>query len=135
MRSFIILSDVSNLTCKYGWNCATTPCSIAGGLPFKSLVSVEERVSVEEAPLRSASLRSGKEGKHPQMLLVLGWRSLILLELRIYKPRFRRHHVSFWVAISHSGVLFMGNKNIIEFPHILNTCVWNKILKAQWGVL
>ena len=29
----------------------------------------------------------------------------------------------------------MGNKNIIEFPHIINTCVSNKILKVLWGVL
>ena len=41
-------------------------------LPLKALVSVEEAVSVEDALLRSASLRSGGEDEHPQMLLVLG---------------------------------------------------------------
>ena len=40
-------------------------------LPLRALVSVEEPVSVEDAPLRYASLRSGGEVKHLQMLLVL----------------------------------------------------------------
>ena len=29
----------------------------------------------------------------------------------------------------------MGNKNITEFPHILNTCVSTDFNKALWGVL
>ena len=42
-------------------------------LPLEPLVSVEELVSVEDALLRSASLRYREEDKHPQMLLVLGF--------------------------------------------------------------
>ena len=41
-------------------------------LPVRELVSVEEQVSVEDTPLRYASLPYGGEDKRPQMLLVLG---------------------------------------------------------------
>ena len=40
--------------------------------PLKALVSVEEPVSVESAPLRYALHRSGGKAKHSQKLLVFG---------------------------------------------------------------
>ena len=39
---------------------------------LKALVSGEEVASVEDVPLRYASLRSEGQDKHPQMRLVLG---------------------------------------------------------------
>ena len=41
-------------------------------LPLKALVSVEEPVIVEDAPLRYVSLSSAGDAKHPQMVLGLG---------------------------------------------------------------
>ena len=41
-------------------------------LPLKTLVSVEEPVSLEDAVIRHASLRFGGKDKHPPMFLVLG---------------------------------------------------------------
>ena len=64
-------------------------------LPLKAMGSVEEPVGVEDALLRYALLRSGGKDKHPQMLLVLGWWSLILFELSMYKLTIRCHQVSF----------------------------------------
>ena len=72
--------------------------------PVRELVSVEERVSAEDTPFRYASLRYRGEDKHPQMLLVLGWWSLILFELSFLKPKIWCHRVSLWLAVPHSGV-------------------------------
>ena len=51
------------------------------------LVSAEKLESVEDAPNRHVSIRSGREDKHPHMLLILGWLSLDLIEASIYEPR------------------------------------------------
>ena len=42
-------------------------------LLVRELVSVEERFSAEDAPLRYASPRYGGADKHPPMLLALGF--------------------------------------------------------------
>ena len=39
-------------------------------LPLRALVRVKEPVSVEDAPLRYASLRSWQKDQYPHMLLV-----------------------------------------------------------------
>ena len=87
--------------------------SILFWLSLKALVSVEEPVSVEDAPLRCASLSSGGwgEGKHPQMLLVLGRWSLVLFKLGIFKPRIRCHHALFLFAVLHSGIFLLGSND------------------------
>ena len=74
-------------------------------LPVRELVSVEQRFSVEDTPLRYGSLRNGREDKHPEMLLVLVRRSLVLFELSIYYPRIRFPHALFCFAFPDSGVL------------------------------
>ena len=93
-------------------------------------------VSVEDTPLRYASLCSGREDKHPRMLLVLGWWNLFLLELSIYKPGFRCLHVLNWFCGPAFWSFWWVPKNISEFPHVLNTCVAISFLRlcgASYG--
>ena len=86
-------------------------------LLLKPMFSDEEPVSVEDAPLCSASirsLRSGEEDKHPQMLLVLSWWSLVLFELGFLKQRIWYLRVSLWFAVPHSGVFLLVTKIILN---------------------
>ena len=84
-------------------------------LVLKASVSVEKPVSVEDTPLCSALLRSVGENKHPRMLLVWGWWSLVLFELSIYKSKFRCHHFLFWFVVPHSGLFWWITITLLNF--------------------
>ena len=88
-------------------------------LPLEALVSFKEPVSVENALLCYASLRSGGEDKHPQKLLVLGWWSLVLFEPTIYKPKIRWHHILFCCHIFWS---FLMKKYFLLFIFCISIC-------------
>ena len=105
-------------------------------LTLKASVIVEEPVSVEDAPLHYASLRFGGEGIHLQMLLILGWWSLVLFEVSIYKLRIHCHRALFLFTLLHSSVFLHGSSEryylIYSYPKYM---YFNKLLKTVWDVL
>ena len=79
---------------------------------------------MEDAPLHSASLRSGNKDKHPQMLLTLGWWSLVLFELNMYKPRKDPWPPCFaLIRCAAFWSFLMGKRDNIDFPPVRETCI------------
>ena len=83
------------------------------------------------ATLRSALGRG--ELKHPQRILILGWWSLVLFKLSIYKPRIRCHHTLFLFAVMHS-VFFFCCVAMIELNFLLSWIhVFQQTFKGSLG--